>query len=105
MPTLNQARLYRQGAIYVQAVADTARKLGPDHQLTKLMGSMAWGRSDFELGLSPHTASYIRFSVGHEAMWKVYRDWCNIYDRAAGDVLFAALYAARAQQAKDERGQ
>ena len=95
--TENQTRLYKQGMVYLNAMVGTAKTLGKDHPLTKLMGSMAWGRSGFEMGPDAHTESYIRFAAGHEAMWGVYVSWCNIYDQEASDVLYKALITARSE--------
>jgi hypothetical protein len=37
-----------------------ADKLGKDHVITKMMGSLAWGRHDAEQGPAPSLASAIR---------------------------------------------
>ena len=95
--TETQELYWKRGEAYRKAMVDTARRLGPKHRLTQLMGARAWGRSEFELMSSRTAYSYIRYAVGLEAMFLAYRDWCAIYDSVALLILLAALTAARAE--------
>ena len=58
-------------------LAKIAQVLGKEHMVTKLMGSAAWGRSDFEHGPDTNLQTEIRWMAGQDGMVEILKSWCR----------------------------
>lgn len=72
----------------VRAFVNTAKELGKGHSMTRLMGSLAWGRHPFERGPSDQgLKDCIYAAAGLDGMYQVLNMWGREYDTAAQRVL------------------
>lgn len=86
----------------VRALADIAKKLGKDHPVTQMLGSMAWGRSDWEEGPEGNLRTAVRHMSALDGVATVLRIWCRDHDREAQRIIIDS-YPTRWQEAPWKR--
>jgi len=64
-----------------------AKVLGPEHEMTMLMGQLAWGRYEAEPGGYPKLADAIRADAFLSGVQWTLVKWANLHDKKALDVL------------------
>ena len=64
-----------------------AQKLGPEHQITRMMGSMSYGRNDAEQGPSGNLQSAIREMAFLDGCFHILNVWARDNDRSAQTVM------------------
>lgn len=67
-----------------KAIAD---KLGPKHEITRMMGSLAWGRSNFEQGGDSNLQTAIREMSGLDGFFDAINHWARDHDSNAQRVM------------------
>jgi hypothetical protein len=85
MPTRTerQSEYVRPINAKVRAFREIARALGPDHPITKNMGTLAWGRHKHELGPEPRKDSAIYANGFLEGQFEALNQWAANNDRGA----------------------
>lgn len=64
-----------------------ARRLGKDHEITKMMGGLAWGRSNFETPLESGLQDSIREMSALDGAFSILNLWARDHDTKAQRVM------------------
>ena len=78
------------------AIQEIAKALGKDHAITSMMGSMAWGRHDWE-GIPGTTQGAIRQASALEGAFWVLNIWARDNDSVAQSKMLDIWYKQEAK--------
>jgi hypothetical protein len=71
----------------LQAFQQIAEKLGKDHPITKMMGSRAWARHNFEAGPDGGLRGEVRAMSALDGAFDVLNTWARDNDQAAQRIM------------------
>jgi len=80
---MNKQEYVLLGSRYETSFCEIAKALGPDHTITQMLGPLAWGRHDWELGPHPLLPQAIRRSGALEGYFAAINMWARDHDRGA----------------------
>jgi hypothetical protein len=69
--------------IRVVAFKEIAKRLGKEHPITRMMGSLAWGRHDWEQGPQPNLHGAIGELYALNGVFSVLNAWARDHDSGA----------------------
>ena len=72
-----------RGSLYEERFRRIATALGQDHTITKMLGPLACGRHDWELGPHPLLPQAIRRAGALEGYFAAINMWARDHDRGA----------------------
>jgi hypothetical protein len=78
--TKDYARMAHERKYALSQICET---LGEAHPITKMLGSLAWGRSEFETGAEPTLRKNIREMSAYDGMFNVLNRWARDNDTYA----------------------
>ena len=78
-----------------------AEKLGNEHPITKMMGSMAWGRNKAEQGVEQSLRTAVREMSFLDGAFEILNTWARDNDRTAQRIMLD-LYPSSWEQVKKE---
>jgi len=73
-----------EGSKYESCFQKIAKQLGKEHEITKMLGSLAWGRHHWELtGTAPGLESSIRRASALAGYFQAINTWAGLHDSTA----------------------
>ena len=81
-----------RGSIYEDRFRQIADVLGKEHTITKMLGPLAWGRHNWELGSYPLLAEAIRRAAALEGYFTAINMWARDHDGAAQEKIVKIWY-------------
>jgi hypothetical protein len=81
-----------------------AHRLGKNHAITKMMGSLAWGRHRFEEGAEGNLRTAIEDKAALDGAFSILNQWARDNDRDAQRImldLYPSSYESSLQSKKD----
>lgn len=64
-----------------------AAKLGKEHAITKMMGSLAWGRHDFEEGADGNLRTAVEDKAALDGAFSILNQWARDHDPKAQRIM------------------
>lgn len=93
------ALMYLKRKSALQKIAD---KLGKDHQITKMMGTMAWGRNNSEPGVSAGLREYVEAKGFLDGAFNILNLWARDNDLNAQRIMLS-VYPSGYESDSSER--
>lgn len=81
-----------RGAKKEAAFTEIARLLGENHRITRMMGTLAWGRHTWELGPNPLQVAAIRRDAALDGYFSALNLWARDNDQEAQKIMIHIWY-------------
>ena len=88
----------KEGYLRQRALQKIAEKLGKGHPVTKMLGSLAWGRHNWETGPRATLQGAICLASAMDGVYHTINMWARDNDKKAQDIIIK-IYLARHEEA------
>jgi hypothetical protein len=92
---MTKAEYILRGRLYEERFRRIAAALGKEHTITKMLGPLAWGRHDWELGPHPLLPQAIRCLGALEGYFAAINMWARDNDRVSQGMIVKIWNEAR----------
>ena len=87
-----------EGQCRIYALQAIAKKLGKEHPVTKMLGSLAWGRHEWEYGSRANLQAAIILASAMDGVYHTINLWARDNDKKAQNIIITTYQARHVER-------